>query len=148
MPRTGRATAAIASARTAAPAMSPAARLSDSCDCCFRTLAHAVPRSRGSERTIMTRLKTSSGTVTSTQAVTTARAQGLRTWASGSVRRHGSSPSRVGLIRWKRSGTPVASARMWYPSNRTSGSSCRTICRIWVTTTSSSASKPVAHQSP
>ncbi|MCY1225831.1 hypothetical protein D9M72_380390 [compost metagenome] len=113
MPTTGSATAAIARARTAAPATSPAARLSVSWDCCLSTLAHAVPRSRGSEITIIARLNNSSGTVTSTQMVTTARAQGLSTWASGSDRRQGSSPNRVGLMRWKRSGTPVASARMW-----------------------------------
>ena len=58
-------------------------------------------------------LKSSRGTVTSTQMVTTARAQGFRSLASGSVFRHGTRASRVGLMRWNRSGTPVASARMW-----------------------------------
>ena len=40
------------------------------------------------------------------------------------------------------------SASTWYPSKRTSGVNCRIICRIWVATTSSSASYVVAHQTP
>ena len=83
MPSTGRATAAMARTRTAAPARSPAARLSAEQRLLLRTLAQAVARSRGRASTIMTRLNSSSGTVTSTQSVTTARAQGLSTWPRG-----------------------------------------------------------------
>ncbi|MCB5280850.1 hypothetical protein BJQ89_00575 [Arthrobacter sp. ES1] len=130
MAKTGRAMQMIASTRTAASAKSPAAALWESMACCFQPLSQAVPRIRGRVTTMVTRLKASRGTVTSTHTVTTARAQGLRSCASGSVLRQGIKANRVGLIRWNRSGTPVASARMWYPSKRTMGSNCRTICRI------------------
>ena len=77
MPTTGSATAAIARIRTAASTMSPPARLLLNMAYCFCALSHAVPRSRGRDSTMRTRLKSSSGTVMSTQAVTTARAHGL-----------------------------------------------------------------------
>ena len=53
------------------------------------------------------------GTTTTTHRVTTVRAQGLSTRVSGCFQRHGRTPSRVGLIRWNRSGTPVRSASTW-----------------------------------
>ncbi len=112
MPRTGNAMQTIASTRTAASAKSPVPTLWENRACCFQPLSQAVPRIRGRVMTMVTRLKTSRGTVTSTHRVTTARAQGLRSRASGSVLRQGIRASRVGLIRWNRSGTPVASARM------------------------------------
>ena len=55
----------------------------------------------------------SMGMTTSTQSVTTPRAQGLRMRVSGCFQRQGRTPSRVGLIRWNRSGTPVTSASTW-----------------------------------
>ncbi len=63
--------------------------------------------------TIVNNENASIGTTTSTHSETTARAHGLSTVASGSRQRQGSIPSRVGLIRWNRSGTPVTSASTW-----------------------------------
>jgi hypothetical protein len=53
------------------------------------------------------------GIVISTQKVITARDHGFRMRFSGWDHRCGNSPSRVGLIRWYRSGTPARSASRW-----------------------------------
>ena len=65
---------------------------------------------RGSVTIVTSAVSSISGTTSSTQMLTTARAHGLRIRAS--VLRHfvGNRPFIVGLIRWNRSGTPVRSA--------------------------------------
>ena len=146
--RIGNATATIAMQRAAVSSRSVSDQARWSSVDCFSTLASAVPRMRGSVTTMVNSENASIGTTTTTHRVTTVRAQGLSIRVSGCFQRHGRTPSRVGLIRWNRSGTPVRSASTWYPSKRTRGVSCRTICRIWVATSSSSASYPVAHHTP
>ncbi len=64
------------------------------------TTAQAVPSRRGTAATSASSISAIIGIVTSTQAVITARAHGLRTRFSGSDHRCGSSPSSVGRIRW------------------------------------------------
>ena len=57
-------------------------------------------------------VKISIGTTVSTQSVTTIRTHGLRPATRSSRRRHGMKLRRIGLMRPKRSGTPVMSARI------------------------------------
>ncbi len=113
MARIGNATATIAIERAATCRKSASPQARSSRVACLSALAQAVPRMRGSVITIVNRENASIGTTTSTHSVTTARAHALSTVASGCFQRHGSTPSSVGLIRWKRSGTPVRSASTW-----------------------------------
>ena len=111
--RIGNATATIAMPRAATSRRSVSDQARSSSVVCLPMPAQAVPSSRGSVMTIVNTENASIGTTTSTQTVTTARAHGLRMLVSGCFQRHGSTPSRVGLIRWNRSGTPVTSASTW-----------------------------------
>lgn len=90
--------------------MSPSPMSAESCPLCATTDTQAVASSRGSEMTMSSIEIAMSGTTTTTQAVTTTRAQGLRALASAECPRPGSRPRRIGPMRWYRSGTPVTSA--------------------------------------
>ena len=85
-PSTGSETATIASILTATPATSPPAQSTVSACAWFPRLPHAVASTRGRARTMSTSVNSSSGTITSTHAVTTARAHGFSAVARGSSR--------------------------------------------------------------
>ena len=76
----------------------------------------------------------SMGTTSRTQMVTEIRAERLSLRSPGSADRPGIRVRSVGPMRRNRSGTPIRSARMKYPSSRRDGSSCWTISR-WISTT-------------
>ena len=78
-----------------------------------RKLPAALARMRGRVRIVTSAVNSMSGTTSSTQRLTTARAHGLSTRASGLRHWVGTSPFIVGLMRWNRSGTPVRSASRW-----------------------------------
>ncbi len=100
MPRIGRTSAAIASARAATASISPSAHALARIDACSLRLTQAVAISRGRATTIETRVNTRTGTTTSTHSVTTPRAHGLSTVTLGSRQRHGRTLSRIGLMWW------------------------------------------------
>ena len=98
--RPAQAMATIDRTRTNTASRSPSPSWVSSRAHCRPTEPHAVPATRGKLRTIITRENSSNGTTTTTQVLTTARAHGLSTLASGSFQCRGSRPTRVGLIRW------------------------------------------------
>jgi hypothetical protein len=93
---TGSAIASIDSSRTPTRAWSPSPQAWDKPCAWSPRLAHAVPAARGKATIIITRESSSSGTTSSTQAVTTVRAHQVR--ADELRHRFGNRPAIVGLM--------------------------------------------------
>src|SRR5215207_2455273 len=100
MPSIGTTTATTASTRARTPSTSPSPKAAASSALCWRSDAHAVASNRGRASTIRSREAAISGTTTSTQAITTTRAQVFSAVASGCRQRPGSRPLITGPMRW------------------------------------------------